>query len=377
MIRYGILAAVAVGTAAWAGAAFAQETVKVGVVQSLNGPPAITDFGDSYLQGIKLAHKDYQASGAKTKIELVVYDDEANPQRAVSVVQRLIQNDQVPVVIGTVSSGNVLAFAPILQKAEIPLVAGPSIATNITAQFIDQKPSYIFRCSMVEKFQIEAILDWAAKTFQKIGLVHSTTGYGNTSATEIEAGMKARGKALVANEAAAPGVNDLTPQIIKMRDAGAELVLDFHESFELVYRPMARLDYHPRVAGNWGLSSLKIQDIVGREVLEGTVMGQALDLGDPKTKQFDERMRKEYGTDYRWPVVAALGYDAAQIVFKAVDKVGKSDPKAIRDAIESIDGVKAISATPPRPYSPTDHECLDRQDVFLGVWKGGQVVRLN
>jgi branched-chain amino acid transport system substrate-binding protein len=377
MIRNGILAAVAVGTAAWAGAAFAQETVKVGVVQSLNGPPAITDFGDSYLQGIKLAHKDYQASGGKTKIELVVYDDEANPQRAVSVVQRLIQNDQVPVVIGTVSSGNVLAFAPILQKAEIPLVAGPSIATNITAQFIDQKPSYIFRCSMVEKFQIEAILDWAAKTFQKIGLVHSTTGYGNTSATEIEAGMKARGNVLVANEAAAPGVNDLTPQIIKMRDAGAELVLDFHESFELVYRPMARLDYHPRVAGNWGLSSLKIQDIVGREVLEGTVMGQALDLGDPKTKQFDERMRKEYGTDYRWPVVAALGYDAAQIVFKAVDKVGKSDPKAIRDAIESIDGVKAISATPPRPYSPTDHECLDKQDVFLGVWKGGQVVRLN
>jgi branched-chain amino acid transport system substrate-binding protein len=375
MVRKRILAAVV--WTVWPIAAFAQDTVKVGVVESLNGPPAITDFGDSYLQGIKLALKDYQASGGKTKIELVVYDDEASPQKAVSLVQRLIQNDQVPVVIGTASSGNVLAFAPILQKAEIPLVAGPSIATNITAQFIDQKPSYIFRCSMVEKFQIEALLDWAAKSFQKIGLVHSTTGYGSVSAKEIEAGMKARGKELVAIEAAAPGVNDLTPQIIKMRDAGAELVLDFHESFELVFRPMARLNYHPKVAGNWGLSSLKIEQVVGRETLDGTVMGQALDLGNPKTKQFDERMRAEYGNDYRWPVVAALGYDAGQIVFKAVDKVGKSDPKAIRDAIESIDGIKAISNTPARPYSPTDHECLDRQDVFLGVWKNGQVVRLD
>jgi branched-chain amino acid transport system substrate-binding protein len=375
MVRKRILAAVV--WTVWPIAAFAQDTVKVGVVESLNGPPAITDFGDSYLQGIKLALKDYQAGGGKTKIELVVYDDEASPQKAVSLVQRLIQNDQVPVVIGTASSGNVLAFAPILQKAEIPLVAGPSIATNITAQFIDQKPSYIFRCSMVEKFQIEALLDWAAKSFQKIGLVHSTTGYGSVSAKEIEAGMKARGKELVAIEAAAPGVNDLTPQIIKMRDAGAELVLDFHESFELVFRPMARLNYHPKVAGNWGLSSLKIEQVVGRETLDGTVMGQALDLGNPKTKQFDERMRAEYGNDYRWPVVAALGYDAGQIVFKAVDKVGKSDPKAIRDAIESIDGIKAISNTPARPYSPTDHECLDRQDVFLGVWKNGQVVRLD
>jgi branched-chain amino acid transport system substrate-binding protein len=375
MVRKRILAAVV--WTVWPIAAFAQDTVKVGVVESLNGPPAITDFGDSYLQGIKLALKDYQAGGGKTRIELIVYDDEANPQKAVSLVQRLIQNDQVPVVIGTVSSGNVLAFAPILQKAEIPLVAGPSIATNITAQFIDQKPSYIFRCSMVEKFQIEALLDWAAKSFQKIGLVHSTTGYGSVSAKEIEAGMKARGKELAAIEAAAPGVNDLTPQIIKMRDAGVELVLDFHESFELVFRPMARLNYHPKVAGNWGLSSLKIEQVVGRETLDGTVMGQALDLGNPKTKQFDERMRAEYGNDYRWPVVAALGYDAGQIVFKAVDKVGKSDPKAIRDVIESIDGIKAISNTPARPYSPTDHECLDRQDVFLGVWKNGQVVRLD
>jgi branched-chain amino acid transport system substrate-binding protein len=355
----------------------AQETVKVGVVLGLSGPPAIVDFGESYLQGIKLALKDHEAKSPKTKIDLVVYDDEANPQRAVSVVQRLIQNDRAPFIVGTVSSGNVLAFAPILQRASIPLVAGPAIATPITTHFIDQNPSFIFRCSMVEKFQIEAILDWAVKTFKKIGLVHSTTGYGNVSAKEIEAGLKARGQQLVAIEAAAPGVNDLTPQMIKMRDAGAELVLNFHESFELIYRPMARLNYRPVIAGNWGLSSLKVEQIVGKEAIEGTVMGQALDLADPKAKAFDERMRKEYGKDYRWPVLAALGYDAGQIVFKTVEKVGKSDPKALRDALEAVDGVEAISATPARPFSPTDHECLDREHVFLGVWKDGQVVRLK
>jgi len=369
--------AVIAGLTMCTGIAQAQDAIKVGVVLGLSGPPAIVDFGESYLQGLKLALKDYEATSPKTKIELVVYDDEANPQRAVSVVQRLIQNDRAPIVVGTVSSGNVLAFAPILQRASIPLVAGPAIATPITTQFIDQKPSFIFRCSMVEKFQIEAILDWGVKTFKKIGLVHSTTGYGNVSAKEIEAGLKARGQDLVAIEAAAPGVNDLTPQMIKMRDAGAELVLNFHESFELIYRPMARLNYRPVIAGNWGLSSLKIEQIVGREALEGTVMGQALDLADPKAKTFDERMRKEYGKDYRWPVLASLGYDAGQIVFKTVEKVGKSDPKAIRDALEAIDGVSAVSATPAKPFSPTDHECLDKEHVFLGVWKDGQVIRLK
>lgn len=149
--------------------AAAAEVVKVGVVMSLSGPPAITDFGESYLQGIKLAVKDHEARGGKPKIELVVYDDEANPQRAVSVVQRLVQSDGVSAVMGTVSSGNVMAFAPILQRAGVPLVAGPSIATNITTDFINQTPSFIFRCSMVEKFQIDAILDWGTKRFKKSG----------------------------------------------------------------------------------------------------------------------------------------------------------------------------------------------------------------
>ena len=76
-------------------------------------------------------------------------------------------------------------------------------------------------------------------------------------------------------------------------------------------------------------------------------------------------------------MVAALGYDAGQIVFKAIDSVGKSDPVAIRNAIENISGIEAISATPAKPFSPTSHECLSREDVFLGVWKNGTVVRLK
>jgi branched-chain amino acid transport system substrate-binding protein len=360
-----------------ASGASAQESVRVGVVQGLSGPPAIVDFGESYLQGIRLALKDYEASDAQTAIELIVYDDEANPQRAVSVIQRLIQNDGVSAVMGTVSSGNVLAFAPILQRAGIPLIAGPSIATNITAQFIDEDPSYIFRCSMVERYQIDAMLDWAAANFENVGLVHSTTGYGNFAAEEIRNGMVARDRELAAIEAAAPGVNDLTPQMIRMRDADAQLVLNFHESFELIYRPMARLDYRPVIAGNWGLSSLNVLEIVGLDAIEGTVMGQALDLSDPKAQAFDARMREEYGTSYRWPVVAALGYDAGQIMFEAVNRAGRADPAAIRDAIETIDGVDAISATPAQPFSADDHECLNPEHVFLGVWRDGEVVRLQ
>ncbi|CAN5306425.1 ABC transporter substrate-binding protein [soil metagenome] len=370
-----MLAAVATGVALGCGSAAAQ--VKVGVIQALSGPPAIVDFGESYLQGIKLALRDYEAKGGKTKIELVVYDDEANPQRAVSLANRLIQSDKAPVVIGTVSSGNVLAMSPIFQKAGVPLMAGPAVVTSITTQFINENPSYIFRCSMVNQFEIGALIDWAAAKYKKIGLIHSTTGAGLFAATEVQDGLKAKGMQLTVIEAAAPGVNDLTSQMVKMRDAGVELVLNFHESYELPFRALARINYKPVIAGPWGLSSLKVPEIVGKDAIDGAVMGQALDVTAGRAKVFDERMRKEYGADYRWPVVASLGYDAAQIVFKAVDQVGKSDPVAIRNAIENIDGIEAMSATPVKPFAKNDHECVDKKDVFLGVWKNGTVTRLN
>ena len=375
MKKIGVTLGAFLSSAALGGASFAAE-VKVGVVMGLSGPPAIVDFGESYLQGMKLALKDYSAAG-KHKVEFIVYDDEANPQKAVSLVQRLLQSDKVPLIIGTVSSGNVLAFAPIVQKAGVPLIAGPAIASNITSQFIEEKPSFIFRCSMVEKFQIEGMLDWGVKAFKKIGLVHSTTGYGNFAAKEIADGVKARGASLVAVEAVAPNVSDLTPQMLKMKESGAELVLNFHESFELVFRPMSKIDYKPTIAGNWGLSSLKVRDIVGTKEIEGTVMGQALDLSLDAPKAFVARMEKEYGKEFRWPVLAALGYDAAQVALKALDTAKSMEPEAIRDALEAVDGIKAISATPAKPYGPKDHECLDREHVFLGVWKGGAVVRLK
>ena len=375
MKRFGVTLGAILSSAALGGASFAAD-VKVGVVMGLSGPPAIVDFGESYLQGMKLALKDYSAAG-KHKVEFIIYDDEANPQKAVSLVQRLLQSDKVPLIIGTVSSGNVLAFAPIVQKAGVPLIAGPAIASNITSQFIDEKPSFIFRCSMVEKFQIEGMLDWGVKTFKKIGLVHSTTGYGNFAAKEIADGIKARGANLVAVEAVAPNVSDLTPQMLKMKESGAELVLNFHESFELVFRPMSKIDYKPTIAGNWGLSSLKVRDIVGAKEIEGTVMGQALDLSLDAPKAFVARMEKEYGKEFRWPVLAALGYDAAQVALKALDTAKSMEAEAIRDALEAVDGIKAISATPAKPYGPKDHECLDREHVFLGVWKDGAVVRLK
>ncbi len=49
----------------------------------------------------------------------------------------------------------------------------------------------------------------------------------------------------------------------------------------------------------------------------------------------------------------------------------------LRKAIEDTSGFKAVSGTPAKPFGPKDHECLDQENVFLGVWRNGRVVKLQ
>jgi branched-chain amino acid transport system substrate-binding protein len=280
-------------------------------------------------------------------------------------------------MMGTVNSGNVLAFMHLNQKHRIPLMAGPSIASPITDRYIKEAKSYVFRGSMREEYQINAILDYATKNFEKIALIHSTTGYGMFAKKELLAGIKKRGREFVAVETYTIGGGSTTAQVLKIKNAGAEIILNFVEEFDLISKNTNKLNYNPKIVGNWGLSGYKTFHLIGQNLIQGVMMGQALDVSEPRAAVVDAKLRKEYGKAYDWPVVVFLHYDGARILLKALDKAGP-DSEGIRDALEEIDDFDAATtAIPKKPFSKEDHEILDPEGVFLGVWKGDIVVRLQ
>jgi branched-chain amino acid transport system substrate-binding protein len=355
------------------------DQVKIGVVMGLSGPPVIVDFGESAMQGINYAFKEYNARGGYKgqPVKLIVYDDEANPKRAVEMATRLMTHDKVVAMMGTVNSGNVLAFMHLNQKYHIPLMAGPSIASPITDRYAKEPKNYIFRGSMREEYQINAILDFATKRYKKIGLIHSTTGYGMFAKKELLAGMQKRGRKFVGVENYTLGHGDITPQVVKMKNAGAECILNYAEDYELISKASYKLNYSPKIIGNWGISGYKTYNLIGKDLIQGVMMGQALDLSELRAKDVHEKFQKEYGKKYDWPVVVFLHYDGARLLLKALDMAGPN-PEGIRDVLEEIDDFDAATtAIPKKPFSKEDHEILDQDGVFLGVWKGDIVVRFK
>jgi branched-chain amino acid transport system substrate-binding protein len=353
--------------------------IKIGVIMGLSGRPATVDFGQTAMQGINLAIKEYNATGGYKgqPVKLIVYDDEADPKRAVELATRLIVHDNVVATMGTCNSGNVLAFMHLNKEHHIPHMAGPAVASAVTDRYKDDPKNYMFRCSMREEDQINAILNYATKKFKRIGLIHSTSGYGMFAKKELEEGIKKRGRNFDAVENYTLEAGDIIPQVLKVKKADCEVILNFVEELNMIIKACSKLDYNPKIIGNWGLSGYKMFDLVGQDLMQGVMMGQALDVFDPRAAGPDAKFRKEYGTSYIWPVVTFLHYDGTRLILKALDMVGPNSDK-IRDALEIIEDFDAATtAVPRKPFSKKDHEILDPEGVFLGVWMGNKVVRVK
>lgn len=106
--------------------------IKIGATAFLTGK--LANIGKSIQYGIELAVDEINKKGGISgkKIELILEDEGDNPQKAVSAIQKLINVDHVPIVIGPISSSAVMAVAPVANKSKIVIFSPGAASPNIT-----------------------------------------------------------------------------------------------------------------------------------------------------------------------------------------------------------------------------------------------------
>src|SRR5690242_17716586 len=140
--------------ATFANQAWGQASLKIGVITSLTGSQAA--FGEAHKNGYAIALDEINAKGGVLgkKIELDFYDDQSKPDQAVQGVSKLIDQDQVPVLLGSYSSENTKAIVPVVSQRETPLIIPTATADNV----MDSKSPWIFRvCAGANDYAKETI----------------------------------------------------------------------------------------------------------------------------------------------------------------------------------------------------------------------------
>ena len=383
-IRRPIFAVAA--TAMLATGAYAAD-IKVGVIGPFTGGSA--SMGVSMRDGVRLAAKEINAAGGidGNKIVLVERDDEAKNERGVQIAQELINNEKVAATLGYINTGVALASQRFFQEAKIPVINNVATGTLITKQFPNAAENYVFRTSAADNIQAPMIAKEAVEKrgLKKVAILADSTNYGQLGREDLEKALKTYGVTPVATEKFNLGDVDMTSQLLKAKNAGAEGILTYAIGPELaqIANGMAKLGWKKPMIGSWTLSMASFIDTAGKNG-NGATMPETFiqnPATTPKRKAFVDAYLKDFKPKngiIASPVSAAQGYDSVYLLAAAIKQAkGTEGPKilaALQDLKTPVDGVVM---TYNKPFTAADHEAIKAKDVVMGIVENGKVEFLN
>ncbi|NMM18689.1 MAG: ABC transporter substrate-binding protein [Rhodoferax sp.] len=360
---------------------FAADNIKIGLQGPLTG--GSSPMGVSMRDGAKLAVTEINAKGGLLgrKIEMIERDDEAKNERGVQIAQELINKEKVVATVGYINSGVSLASQRFYQEAKIPVMNNVATATTITKQFADQPENYVFRNSANDTIQSTMIVEEliGRKKLTKVAILADSTNYGQLGRADLEKALKEKGITAVAIEKYNIKDVDMTPQLLKAKEAGAEVVITYGIGPELaqIANGMIKLGWKVPMMGSWTLSMGNFIDNAGKNA-DGALMPQTFiqEPNTPKRKSFIEAYQKAYKVvRIPSPVSAAQGYDSIYLLAAAIKQAGTTEGPKVLAALEDLKSpVEGVVTTYNRPFTKADHEAITLNMAVIGKVQDGKVV---
>ena len=134
-----LLMAAALGVSFTAGAAQAQDKIKIGVLATLEG--ALTTLGEDAIRGMEIAMKQAGAKAGGKTIEVITFPTNASPDSAIRGARKLVEQDKVDILIGPVSGSEGIAIRDYSKtQPQVTFLNGSSGALETT--YVTPSPNF-------------------------------------------------------------------------------------------------------------------------------------------------------------------------------------------------------------------------------------------
>ena len=365
----------ALAVAGVASTALAADPIKIGSVLSATGPAAF--LGDPEKRTLEIYVERINAAGGVLgrPLELVLYDDGGDANKARTFATRLIEDDEVVAMVGGTTTGTTMAMMPVFEDASVPFI---SLAGAV--EIIEPVREYVFKTPHTDRMACEKIFaDIKARGFTKVGLISGTDGFGKSMRAQCMAVIGNFGIEVVADESYGPTDSDMTPQLTKIKNtAGVEAVVNpgFGQGPAIVTRNYAQLGIGLPLYQSHGVASKSFVDLAGPAAEGVRLPAPALLVADKlaaddRQKAVVTAYKKAYEAAYNQPVstFGGYGFDGIQLVVEAIQKAKSAEPQKIRDALEGTKDYVGVTGI--YTMSPTDHLGLGTDSFRMLQIKGG------
>ena len=366
---------------------FAQSgPIKVGALYPFSGGLAL--LGDESFRGLEIAIEERNAAGGVKGRQLqIVRGDAVDPNQAVGEARRLTSVERVTCVFGTYSSSLCLAASQVTELAQVPYFELGAISDPITERGF----KYIFRtnptAASFARAMVDAVRDAVAPAFKvdpkslKIGIIHEDSLYGQTVAGYQKKRVQEIGLNLVETLPYSAKSVDLTPVVLRLKSAGADVVLQtsYQNDTVLFFRQMREQGYKPKAAlgAGGGYSLRDTMQAIGAENMEGALdvdftQYQTNPEAAPGMPDFLKKYQAKYGSAPRSGHSLA-NYMGGLVFLDAMEAAKDLSAGAIRTAVLAVDKPAGSTATGwGAKFSEAGQN--ERADPFLMQWQGGELV---
>jgi len=345
-----------------------QQTPKpfsIGVSAPLSGTAAVR--GKYIKDGADFATKQIdKAGGVKgVVLELKYEDNEGNPTKTASSVEKLLKKEEVKALLVADSTGTI-ASLPLVEKAKVPM-----FTTAFSPSLTEKGNKFVFRSTISDAITGAQVVDFAVKElkYKKIGILGSDGDYGQGGAMAGAKQLEKLGLPAVTYEKYKESDQDFSSQLLNIRKSGAE-VLFIHgldPSAALITKQAREMGLNIPIIGATGLASEQYRDLAGAENIEGVyvVVAFANSDPDPMVQQFvkDFKVFSGYIPDHN----VARADAAIRLIAEALKKAGPTDSAQLAEAIHQLKGVKVPGGT-----FTFDAIGEGLKQNVLGQWKKGK-----
>lgn len=384
--RAALAAALLVGVSHVAGPAAAQGTIKFGALYPFSGTLAL--LGDESFRGFELAVEERNAAGGidGKKIEFVK-GDAVDPNQAVGEARRLTSVDKVAAIFGTYSSSLSLAATQVTELAGVPYFEMGAVSDPITERGF----KYVFRTNATARDfanrMVDSVTDAVSPalgvkaTDLKVGIIHEDSLYGQTVSGYQKTRAKEKGLNVVEVLPYSAKAVDLTPVILRLKSAGADVVLQtsYQNDTVLFFRQMKDQGYKPKavIGAGGGYSLRDTMQAIGAENMEGAFDVDFTQFNTnpkaaPGIEEFVKMYKAKYGIEPRSGHSLA-NYMGARVFFDTIASAKGTDAEKVRAAVLKVDIPVGQTATGwGAKFSEQGQNT--RAQPFLMQWQGGNLV---
>lgn len=343
-------------------------TIKIGVVLPLTGE--VATYGQSAKKGIELAVERINESGGVLgkKIDLIIEDDKNDLKETANKVMKLIEEDNVVAIIGSVTSKCTLADMPVANSKNVPMVTPASTNPKVT-----KIGPYCFRVCFVDDFQGRVMAKFAREdlnTKRAALIFNSEDEYSKGLAKYFEKSFKDMGGEIVAAETYKNADSDFNAQLSKIKELEPEVIFlpGYYQKLALIAKQARALGIDATFLGGDGWASRELVKQAG-EAVNGSYYSSHFSKDDPapEVQEFVNEYKEKYGEEAR--PISALGYDALYFLADGIKNAGKEDPKAIRDALGSIKNFSGATGN----FSINENRNPIKSAVVFKIENGKQV----